>query len=62
MTSTGPGRNYKDGCPGTPELGGIVGLRQQIGNHSTNNAQEMREDLCNFFNTTGAVEWQNHLI
>lgn len=62
MTSSGEGPLYKDDCPASPASGGILGLTQQIGNRSSNSAQEMRESLCKFFNNEGQRNWQNDHI
>ena len=41
------------------EMGGdLPGLRQQCGNHSGNDAREIREEFCDYFNTNGQVYWQ----
>lgn len=62
MTSTGPGRNYRDDCPDTPATGGILNLVEQVGDLSSDNPQIMRENLCNFFVKENPLPWQANLI
>lgn len=60
LTSTGTGPRYKDNCPKTPD--GILPFKMQSGNRSSENAQTMRDSLCNFFVNEGARSWQQKLI
>lgn len=62
MTSSGSGPQYKDNCPPSPAPGGILALRQQIGNRSSNSAQAMRDSLCEFFSDEGSRAWQDNHI
>lgn len=47
LSSTGPGANYKDNCPEKPDF--ILPLSTQGGNRTPENAQEMRNSICDFF-------------
>lgn len=37
---------------------GLPNIQQQGGNKSTTEAREIRDELCDFFNTNGQVPWQ----
>ena len=37
---------------------GLPNIQQQEGNKSTTEAREIRDELCDFFNTNGQVPWQ----
>lgn len=41
---------------------GIVNLANQGGNRHTNAALQLRDEWCEYFNTVGAVPWQQNMI
>lgn len=63
MNQPGTVGRYQDDCPQIPHSGFFENVsRNQNESQTARNAQNMRDELCTFFNGTGAVPWQQGRI
>lgn len=54
--------SYSADCPPTPTPGGLLQLEGQLDEPRNLDAQEMRNNIRDFFANEGAVWWQNNAI
>lgn len=63
MNQPGTSGRYQDDCPPIPYTGLIEDLTTQSHtNTNAKDAQDMRDEICDFFNGVGAVYWQKDKI
>lgn len=58
MNQPGTNGRYQDDCPPIPHSGFFQNVSVRKASQDSIVAQNMRDELCTFFNRAGAVSWQ----